>query len=165
MSQTKNSQLLELHTDTVLPEWIDNNGHMNVAYYVLAFDYVTDAFLDYIGLTRDLKKTVNSTTFALDVNVSYKREVLEGDPLRFTTQLIDADEKRLHFFHQMFHATDGYLAATYEVLSVHVNLNTRRITPMPDELRHRVEMLRDKHQILAKPDAVGRKLGIRRKSD
>jgi acyl-CoA thioester hydrolase len=50
-------------------------------------------------------------------------------------------------------------------LSVHVNLNTRRITPMPDELRHRVEMLRDKHQILAKPDAVGRKLGIRRKSD
>ncbi len=99
MSQTKNSQLLELHTDTVLPEWIDNNGHMNVAYYCLACDDVTDAFLDYIGLTRDLKKTVNSTTFALDVNVSYKREVREGDPLRFTTQLIDADEKRLHFFH------------------------------------------------------------------
>ena len=25
-------------TLTVLPEWIDHNGHMNVAYYVLAFD-------------------------------------------------------------------------------------------------------------------------------
>jgi acyl-CoA thioester hydrolase len=164
MTQDRKPQLLEIHTDIVRPEWIDYNGHMNVAYYVLAFDYATDAFLDYIGLTRDLKLVGNSTTFALDVNVSYKREVLEGDPLRFTTQLIDADEKRLHFFHQMFHADDGYLAATYEVLSVHVDLNTRRIAPMPDDLRHRVETLRMDHQNLATPDAVGRKLGIRRKT-
>lgn len=164
MTQDSNSQLLELHTDTVRPEWIDHNGHMNVAYYVLAFDYATDAFLDHIGLTRDLKKSINSTTFALDVNVSYKREVLEGDPLRFTTQLIDVDEKTLHFFHQMFHAVDGYLAATYEVLSVHVDLNTRRVASMPDDLRHRVETLRMGHQNLATPDAVGRTLGIRRKT-
>jgi len=156
--------LLELRTDVVRPEWIDYNGHMNVAYYVLAFDYATDAFLDHIGLSREFKESVNSTTFALDMNVSYKREVLEGDPLRFTTQLIDVDEKRLHFFHQMFHATEGYLSATNEVLSVHVDLDTRRIAPMPDALRQRVGAVWDLHRNLPKPDAVGRTLGIRRKT-
>ena len=158
------SALLELRTDTVRPEWIDDNGHMNVAYYVLAFDFATDAFLNHIGLTRDLKESVNSTTFALDMNVSYKREVLDGDPLRFTTQLIDADQKRLHFFHQMLHATDGYLAATNEVLSVHVDLNTRRVAPMPNDLWRRVKSLRAEHQTLAAPDGIGRTMGIRRKS-
>ena len=158
------SALLELRTDTVRPEWIDYNGHMNVAYYVLAFDFATDAFLNHIGLTRDLKESVNSTTFALDMNVSYKREVVEGDPLRFTTQMIDADQKRLHFFHQMFHGEDGYLAATNEVLSVHVNLNTRRVAPMPDTLWRRVETLRAEHRTLATPDAIGRNMGIRRNS-
>jgi acyl-CoA thioester hydrolase len=61
---------LELHTSTVLPEWIDYNGHMNVAYYVLAFDHVTDAFLDYIGLDHGYKAKVNVTTFVADMNVT-----------------------------------------------------------------------------------------------
>ncbi|MGY8957968.1 MAG: thioesterase family protein [Alphaproteobacteria bacterium] len=164
MTSHEKSQLLELRTDVVRPEWIDYNGHMNVAYYVLAFDYATDAFLDHIGLSREFKESVNSTTFALDMNVSYKREVLEGDPLRFTTQLIDVDEKRLHFFHQMFHATEGYLSATNEVLSVHVDLDTRRISPMPDALSQRVGAVWKQHRDLPKPEAVGRTLGIRRKT-
>ena len=164
MTSPENSPLLELRTDVVRPEWIDYNGHMNVAYYVLAFDYATDAFMHHIGLSREYKESVNSTTFALDMNVSYKREVLEGDPLRFTTQLIDVDEKRLHFFHQMFHATEGYLSATNEVLSVHVDLDTRRIAPMPDALGQRVGAVWDQHRVLPKPDAVGRTMGIRRKT-
>lgn len=71
---------LAIHTSTVLPEWIDYNGHMNVAYYVLAFDHVTDAFLDYIGLDHDYKAKANVTTFVADMNVTYIREVVEGDP-------------------------------------------------------------------------------------
>ena len=83
---------LELHTSTVLPEWIDYNGHMNVAYYVLAFDHATDAFLDYLGLDHAYKARANVTTFVADMNVTYVREVVEGDPLRFTTQLLEHDE-------------------------------------------------------------------------
>ena len=30
----------------VLPEWIDYNDHMNVAYYTLAFDEALDDFLN-----------------------------------------------------------------------------------------------------------------------
>ncbi len=30
----------------VNPDWIDHNGHLNVAYFVLAFDYTTDAYYE-----------------------------------------------------------------------------------------------------------------------
>ena len=42
-------------------QWIDYNGHMNVAYYVLAFDNATDAFLDYIGLDHAYKEKAKVT--------------------------------------------------------------------------------------------------------
>ena len=112
---------LQLHESVVLPDWIDYNGHMNVAFYVLAFDQATDAFLDHIGLDHGYKNEANCTTFVVDMNVCYLGEVLEGDPLRFTTQLINSDEKRLHYFHRMYHAEKGYLAATNELMTVHIS--------------------------------------------
>ena len=62
------------------------------------------------------------TTFVADMNVTYHQEVKEGDPLRFTTRILNCDEKRIHFWHEMYHVEEGYLAATNEVLSVHIDL-------------------------------------------
>lgn len=139
----------------VQPEWIDYNGHMNVAYYVLAFDYATDAFYDYIGLDTEYRKTTAGSTFAVESHVTYQREVMEADPLRFTTQLIAFDSKRLRFFHRMYHATEGYLAATSEWLSLHVDLNSRRVAPMPEWVQGRLAALWEQHRRLEQPDEVG----------
>ena len=40
---------LDIHRATVLPEWIDWNGHMNVGYYVVAFDKATDTLCNQFG--------------------------------------------------------------------------------------------------------------------
>ncbi len=154
---------LELHRETVRPEWIDYNGHMNVAYYVLAFDHATDALLDYLRLTHAHKAKANSTTFVADMNVSYLREVREGDPLRFTTRVLDCDEKRIHFWHEMYHAGEGYLAATNELLSLHIDLRTRRVGPMPPHILEWIKRVRDAHAALPLPDGVGRTIGIHRR--
>jgi acyl-CoA thioester hydrolase len=154
---------LQLHTESVRPEWIDYNGHMNVAYYVLAFDYATDAFLDYLGLDHDYKAKANVTTFVGDMNVTYKQEVLEGDPLRFTTQLLEFDDKKFRYFHCMYHATDGYLAATNELLSLHIDLETRRVGSMADVIQVQLQSVMAAHAKLPVPDGAGRVLGMRRK--
>lgn len=153
---------LSLHEEIVLPEWIDYNGHMNVAFYVLAFDHATDAMLEYLRLTRDYKILTNSTTFVADMNVSYRKEVKEGDPLRFTTQILDCDDKRIHFWHEMFHATEGYLAATNEILSLHIQLDTRRVGPMSPNLANWVFKVRDAHATLPTPPGVGRLIGMKK---
>ena len=147
---------------TILPEWIDENGHMNVAYYVLAFDLATDTvYKDWFG---DNYTTRGFSAFTLGMNVDYVGELLEGDTVRITTQLMDWDKKRLHYFHEMYNAETGTLAARNECLSIGVNLETRRSAPFPQPVQVRLTEVFAAHQALPTPEGFGRKLGIRRKS-
>lgn len=155
---------LQLHEETVLREWIDYNGHMNVAFYVLAFDHATDAMLEYLRLTHDYKIRANTTTFVADMNVTYHREVKEGDPLRFTTRLLDCDAKRIHFWHEMYHGTENYLAATNELLSLHIDLTDRRVGPMTAEVADWVREVCDAHSHLEMPAGVGRLIGMKKQA-
>jgi acyl-CoA thioester hydrolase len=147
---------LELYRDKVRPEWIDYNGHMNVAYYVLAFDYATDAFFDHIGLDDPYRAESGNSTFAVEAHLTYQREVAEGDPLRFTTQLLGFDDKRLHFVHRMYHAGEDFLAATSEWLSLHVDMTLRRVAPMPAQIQARFTEVMASHRSLAIPPEAGR---------
>ena len=149
---------LELHRETVRPEWIDYNGHMNVAYYVLAFDHATDAFFDHVGLDEAYRDATGNSTFAVDGRVSYQQEVGEGAPLRFETQLLGYDDKRLHFFHRMFHAEDGFLAATIEWVGLHIDMSQRRVSPMPEPILARLAEVLEAHRALPVPPEVGRPL-------
>ena len=148
---------LALHEETVRPEWIDYNGHMNVAFYVLAFDHATDAMLEFLELTHDYKIKANTTTFVADMNVTYVQEVHEGDPLRFTTRILNCDEKRIHFWHEMYHATEGYLAATNELLSLHIDLTNRRVGLMANaSTRQRSESGDSNDEVAAESGAKAR---------
>ena len=150
------------HRDIVRPEWIDYNGHMNVAYYMLAFDNATDTFYNALGVGADYKEGGNFSTFTLEAHITYDREVMQGDPLRITTQLLDFDAKRIHYFHQMYHAEAGYIASTNELISIHIDMRIRRSAPMPDPLLERLAAMRDAHAALPKPPQAGRIIGIRR---
>ncbi len=141
--------------DVVRPEWIDYNGHMNVGYYQVVFDFAADAFFDFLGLTQEFRKRHGSTTFALECHANFLREVKEGDPLRFEARLLDFDAKRIHFYQEMFHGTEGYLAASQESLSSHVSMTTRRTAPMPAELLERLAAVKAAHAVLPRPWQVG----------
>ena len=152
---------LVLHREVVRPEWIDYNGHMNVAYYLLAFDHACDAFLDFVGMDRDFRTRTGGTTFAVDCHLTYQREVSEGDPLRFASWLLGYDDKRIHHFHQMYHAEEGYLAATCEWLSLHVDLGTRRVASLPAEISARLSETLSAHARLERPPEAGRGVALR----
>jgi len=152
---TETAAPLALYRETVHPEWIDYNGHMNVAYYVLAFDHATDAFFDFLGLDEAYRTGNNCSTFAVESHVTYVRELHAGDPMRFATRLVGYDEKRLHYFHYMYHGEDGFLAATAEWLSLHVDMGTRRVTPMPRALLDRLAAVHAEHARLPLPPELG----------
>lgn len=154
---------LQVHTSRVLPEWIDYNGHMNVAFYMLAFDHATDALFDHIGLGEEYKNKYNFSTFTLEGHITYDQEVLEGDPLSFKTYLLDCDQKRMHYFHEMYHAEKGYLAATNEMITMHIDMTARRSVPFAPEMLEKIERVMAAHRDLPRPEKVGRTIGIRRK--
>ena len=151
---------LDTFRATVKPAWIDHNGHMNMGYYVVVFDLATDAFFDWVGLDRAYRSSRRITTFCLEAHVTYHREVRADDPLRFTTTLLDFDAKRIQYFHRMFHATDGYLAATNELMSLHVSQETRRAVPMAAEILDRLARIKAAHDTLPRPPQAGRRIGL-----
>lgn len=96
------SKLLTLLETTVQPEWPDYNDHMTEGYYAVAFGFATDAVLFHIGLEEHKAKT-GCTFYTAQTMITFVQELKLGDPLKFTTQLLGADRKRIHMFHQMLH--------------------------------------------------------------
>ena len=97
--------------------WIDYNGHMNMAYYHVLFDQALDHVFDDLGVGAAYVASGAGSCFTAEVHVAYLDELSEADPVRVSYQLLDWDEKRLHLFAEMHHATAGYLAATSEQLA------------------------------------------------
>jgi acyl-CoA thioester hydrolase len=154
---------LDRHRATVKKDWIDWNGHMNVGYYVVAFDQATDTLCQQFGCGFEYTRDKIGMTFVLEAHVTYDREVKEGDPLRVTTQILDHDAKRLHFFHTMYHATEGYLASTNELMLMNIDYASRRSAPWPDFAIERIDKLAQAHKKLPAPRHAGRLIGIRKK--
>ena len=147
---------LALYEAEVRPEWIDYNGHMNVAYYVLAFDLATDALFDFAGVGKSYTEARGHSVFAVEAHVTYRRELCGGEAIRVTTQFLGFDDKRMHFVHHMVHAAGGWCAATSEWLGLHVDMGARRAAPFPGDVAARLGAIREAHASLPVPPEVGR---------
>lgn len=147
---------METLRETVRPEWTDYNGHMNLAYFVLIFDLATDRFYSEFGLGEDYCKRTGHSTFAVESHTNYLAELLEAAVVRCTTQLLGFDEKRMHYFHRMYRTEDGALAATMELMAVHVDLGLRKVAPMPDDIQSRLGEIFVAHAALERPPQAGR---------
>ena len=142
----------------VLPEWIDANGHMNLAYYVVLFDQATDVLYDLLGLGQAYRDTTPYSTFTAETHTLYERELRVGERVRVVAHLLGADTKRMHYFHEMFHAEGGHRVAAQELIALHIDMQVRRVAPFPpdrqavlaDALRARADMPR--------PEGVGRRI-------
>jgi acyl-CoA thioester hydrolase len=142
----------------VEPAWIDYNGHLNMAYYNVLFDRAVDELYRLTGLGEVYRKTRQCSLFTAEAHIRYLRELHAGDPVRVTFQLLDFDAKRLHFFEQLFHATEGWVSATSENLSLHVDMTSKKTTPFSDEVSRRLSQVRASHARLPRPEATGRRI-------
>jgi acyl-CoA thioester hydrolase len=106
---------------------------MNLAYYLVAFDLATDALWPELGLGRGFQAK-GLGTFAAESWQAYTREVTEGVPLAFDSEVLAFDAKRLLCRHIMFHAEEGWQAAENEVLYLCVDLGARRVASWPDDV-------------------------------
>ncbi len=144
-------------------DWIDYNGHMNMAYYNVMFDRCADQIFDQIGIGASYAKTRNLTIYTAEIHVCYVRELHLGDEVLCSLQMIDHDDKRLHVYQELLHA-DGWLSATCEALSLHVDMTGPKVAPFPPDVTENIERLAADHQKLPVPERVGRKIGIKHKA-
>ena len=146
------------------PTWIDYNGHLNMAYYHVLFDRSVDHFFDLVGIGEAYLQSSNASCFVLEVHVNYLQELSLEDPVVCDLRVLDFDEKRIHYFQEMRHADDGFIAATSEQLTMHVDMNTRRSAPFAAEAQTTLAEMLEQHAEQPMPAQVGRRMGIRRAS-
>ena len=142
------------------PQWIDYNGHLNMAYYNVLFDRAVDETYELIGVGADYVAKCRQSVFTAEVHVRFLREVLADDPVRVTFQLLDYDEKRLHYFEQLFHAEAGWVSATSENLSLHVDMTASKTSAFPRDVAARLAEMKAAHALLPVPEAAGRRIGM-----
>jgi acyl-CoA thioester hydrolase len=154
---------LQLHTPTVLAQWVDYNGHMSESCFLLVFGDSSDAFFRFIGIDERYRDEQGLSLYTVETHIHNLREATEGETLKLTLQVLDVDEKRIHIFHSMYRALSGELLATGEQMLLHVDMVAGRAAPMPPWLLERVQAIHRAHSTLPLPKQVGASIGIRHK--
>jgi acyl-CoA thioester hydrolase len=148
------------YEDVVRPEWIDSNGHMNLAYYVVVFDLATDMLYTTLGIGDAYREATGNSCFTAETHMVYEREVRLGDRLRVHTWLLGADTKRVHYFHELFHVESGERSAVQELMALHIDMRIRRVAPFPDERRVALEKAVAKFAPVELPNGCGRRISL-----
>ena len=143
-------------------EWIDRNGHMSAVHYNHAFRVPVQVLFDRFGLGLGVADPTGRGVFMLDWRVQYVREVLEGMALYFEIRLIDASDKLVHYYIEMFAGRERYLAATCESVEIQVDLETRKTMPHDVALQAYIDEMLAAHRRLPWPERASRPFGIRR---
>ncbi len=142
------------------PQWIDYNGHLNMAYYNVMFDRAIDELWLVLGIGPCYRQTRNASTFTAECHVRYLREIHLGDPVQVSVTLLAADEKRLHTFEELRHADQGWLSATSENMTLHIDMGQRRTAPFPPDIRATIEAVARTHAMVPRPEGAGRAIAM-----
>jgi acyl-CoA thioester hydrolase len=144
----------------VEPSWIDYNGHLNMAYYNVLFDRAVDEFYEALGIGQDYLTRQGRSLFTAEVHLRYLRELHADDPVYVTIAILGADLKRLHYFEQVFHAGEEWVAATSENMALHVDMSSRKTAPFEPADMGRINAVVSAHAALPRPDAAGRRIAM-----
>ena len=142
------------------PQWIDYNGHLNMAYYNVMFDRAIDQMWLQLGIGPTYMKERHGSTFTAECHVRYLREIHLGDPVQVSVWLLEADDKRLHTFEEMRHGTEGWLSATSENMSLHMDMKARRVAAFPPDIQQRIAGVAEAHSGLPRPEGIGRNVAM-----
>jgi carnitine 3-dehydrogenase / betainyl-CoA thioesterase len=141
----------------VLPEWVDYNGHATESSYLLMTSHAADELLRSIGIDADYLRAGGSY-YTVETHICHLGEAKAGDRLHVTTQVLGADEKRIHIFVGI--ARDDTLLATTEQMLLHVDTKAGRAAPASPEVLARVFALVETHASSPWPERAGRRIAL-----
>ncbi|MEM7465417.1 MAG: thioesterase family protein [Pseudomonadota bacterium] len=145
----------------VKDEWLDENGHMNVAYYMTALDDGSEVLFADPGIGWEYTRKKVGTVFVVSNKVDYLRELHAGQAFRVTSRLLDFNQKMLHVYFEILNAHEN-LCARAEVLYIHVSFSTRKSSAMPEAVMQRLKTIHEAHNKLPVPAGLGSGIGIQR---
>ena len=145
---------------SVLHEWVDFNGHLRDAFYLLLFSYGSDGLIDHIGLDEAGRAATGHSIFTLECHINYLLEVKEGAAVEVRTRIIGHDAKRLHAYHSLHLAGAEPVLAASEQMWMNMDMGVRRSAPFAPPVLERVHALAAQHRQLPVSQYVGRVMAL-----
>ncbi|KVE38565.1 thioesterase family protein [Burkholderia sp. BDU5] len=160
MTAATQATALTIHRDAVLADWVDYNGHLRDAFYLLIFSFATDALLDAIGLDDAARRARGRSVYTLEAHVNYLHEIKEGTRVRVDARVLAHDAKRLHLYLEMFaEGIDGAVSASEQML-LHVDTSGPKAAPFDADVAERIAKLHALQRAYPMPAHAGRVIGL-----
>lgn len=151
---------LTTYTTRIRPDWVDYNGHLRDAFYLLIFSYATDALMDTLGLDTDNRDASGHSLFTLELHLNYLHEVKLDAEVQVRTQLIAHDAKRLHLYHSLYGVDEDRELAGNEQMLLHVDLAGPHAAPFTAATLEKLTTISAEQAELPKPALLGRVIGL-----
>ncbi len=145
---------------TVLPAWVDYNGHLNDGYYMVVFGRATDGLMALIGLDAAGRRASGHSIFTLESHINYLIEVKQDVAIEVRTQILGADAKRLHIYHGLHVAGTEPLLAANEQMLLNVDMAGPRAAPFAPVVGSLVAALANRHRSMPRPKYTGRSIAL-----
>lgn len=147
---------------TISRDWVDYNGHLRDAFYLLIFSHATDALMDVLGLDEAGRARTGHSLYTLECHLNFLAEVKEGEEVEVRTQLLAHDAKRLHIHHGLYRPGEDASLAESEQMLMNIDSAVGRAALFDAVVAGKVVQLALEHQRLPQPVCVGRVIGLRR---
>lgn len=144
----------------VQPDWVDYNGHLRDAYYLLICSFATDGLMDLIGLDEAGRARTGHTLYTLECHLNFLAEVKLGVGLQVRTQLLGHDRKRLHIHHLLERRDDRQVVAESEQMLMNIDTATGRSAPFAGDVAGRIIELDEAQRGVPRSAYVGRVIGL-----
>jgi acyl-CoA thioester hydrolase len=154
------SELIKTWSGPVDTAWVDYNGHLRDAFYLLIFSFASDGLMEMIGLDDAGRKATGHTFYALETHLNYLLEVKAGVPVEVRTQILAVDKKRVDVYHTLnVQGSDTVLAANEQML-INIDSSGPKSAPFAPQVESRLRALFDQHRALARPAFAGRTIAM-----
>ncbi|NVN87790.1 MAG: thioesterase family protein [Rhodopseudomonas sp.] len=152
---------LLVHRAAIVDNWVDHNGHMNVAAYLTVFDAAICKFCTQCGIGPDRIGETGKTVFVSQANIVYRHELHLGSPIQVHLRILALGTDRLHVYMTMQDEQHGHLAAANEQLLVCVGIQTRRPAPLSTDVHETFKAIFESQKHLPAPRYAGRAISLR----
>ncbi|KJH76448.1 thioesterase family protein [Pseudomonas sp. ES3-33] len=151
---------LTTYQTTIIPDWVDYNGHLRDAFYLLIFSYATDALMDRLGMDSSHREASGNSLFTLELHLNYLHEVKLDAEVEVHTRIIGHDSKRLHLYHSLHLVGDVKELAGNEQMLLHVDLAGPRSAPFGEDTLARLQALVAGQTDVPPPQYIGRVIAL-----
>jgi acyl-CoA thioester hydrolase len=155
---------LPAYDDVVRAEWVDYNGHLRDAFYMLIFSFATDALIDRIGLDDAVRKARGRSIYTLEAHINYLHEIKEGAKVRVEMRVLAHDAKRMHLYLEMFADNGDEPVAAGEQMLLHVDTDGPRSAVFDSDVEANVRALVEAQAALPAARYAGRSIALPRKA-